>query len=245
MLQQDRASRRAPAVRERDGSRDDVPGRREEARRAIAQSRQQDIAGERDPQHGAEGVDGVERADLPSPFVTARDESLAEHGERRSHERGRNDEKRESEDEFDEQETAVVQAEAVRERDPEGRGVFQRDGQECAADSDPDLEPSVDGNQAPEPWHSPRGQQRAQRKARHEGRQNGGRCVDGVAEHEAQDAQPDYLVDEPGGPREEEAEDDDPGSAEILVGFPSHAPTIARGAGASPSGSQGRPLRQD
>ncbi len=120
-----------------------------------------------------------------------------------------------------------MQAEDARETHPEGRRAVERDGKEGAADADTDLEPSVDGNEAPELRHRARSQQGAQSKSAHERRQDGRRRVHRVAEHEAEEAKPDHLVDEPGGAREKEAKNDDAGSGRDLVAIGAHAATIA------------------
>ena len=126
------------------------------------------------------------------------DESLAEQGQRRPHERGRNDEQRKDQHEFYEQETLVVQAEDARETHPEGRRAVERDGKQGAADADTDLEPPIDGNEAPEPRHRARSQQGAQSKSAHERCQDGAGCRNGVPHDERQQSRPCDFVHERG-----------------------------------------------
>ena len=85
------------------------------------------------------------------------------------------------------------------------RGQPQAHGHEGAGGPDGNLEPAIGADQVPDA-RGPAGEQVApEGQAGHEGGQHRGDGVDCVAEHQAEHPEPDDLVDETGGPGQEEA----------------------------------------
>ena len=181
-----------------------VQRRPEPHRLGQAQVAEQHVAGGETAQDGAAGIERVESADAPSERGVALHHVAAQHRQGRAHQRGRDGQQTEGEDE------------AYRAEEPEGgvQGLMQPDvhrrqrqedhRQQDGAHANGRLEPGVEGEAGRAAVDVSAAQETAQGQSGHERRQHRAHGEDRVAEQQVQHPRPGHFVEQAADPGHEE-----------------------------------------
>ena len=161
------------------------------------------------PASGAERIDGVERSRAETDGTLAAHGLLHEQGKACAHERRRRQQHDERQEDFDEALAVHREPELSQESQKEAFARGERHVEHERVEADADLERAEPAQWMPDFGEIACREGRAEAEAGHEGRQKRADREGGRAENSGQKADPDDLIDEPGGAREKEQAQDE------------------------------------
>ncbi len=186
----------------------DIDGGGQEQRGPHAERGQQQVAGQPGADHRAQRVQRVEEAHAAAEGARLGGEHATEDGQRRAHQRRRRQEQDEDQRELGQAEREERQPQPAGQRAVGRLHPRQQHRDQQAEEPHADLEHAVEAQGPGLPIGEAAEDPAAQPESGHEGRQHGGHGKHGVAEDETEHADPQHLVHEAGGTRQEEAGND-------------------------------------
>ncbi len=183
-----------------------VDRRRGQEREAEAEAVDKVVAAGERPQHGAETVEVVEARHRSPARGEGGGEGGAQDRDGPAHQDGRREHDRRADGAEQGGELPRLRGPCPDRREVEGPREGDEAGRPDAEEGDADLREGVEEEFLAHPVGQPPEGEGAQREPPHERRQHDGVGVGRVAEQDGEVPGPEHLVDEPGGPREEDAD---------------------------------------